>query len=197
MPVPDPSNLNQNFVAFLGGDSRAGKAVYTQMRAAIIGVARKRAPDLANDREDVLNETFLMMMEASHRFDPARGAASTFVTSVLVPEAIQRVRAKMARPGTTTRRRKAPEPVTEATFPMLDPMPAPENVAIAGHGSPAAIEAACDARALYTRASAQLRVVIGGLVDGKSQVELAAEMQIDRTKVMRMIKSLKDLADAA
>jgi DNA-binding transcriptional regulator LsrR (DeoR family) len=40
-------------------------------------------------------------------------------------------------------------------------------------------------------------VVIGGLVDGKSQVELAAEMQIDRTKVIRMIKSLKDLADAA
>ena len=197
MPIPDPSNLNQNFVAFLGGDSRAGKAVYAQMRAAIIGVARSRAPDLANDREDVLNETFLMMMEAPHRFDPARGSASTFVTSVLVPEAIQRVRAKMARPGTTTRRRKASEPVTEATFPMPDPMPAPETVPAVGHGSPAAIEAACDAHALYSRATTQLRLVIGGLVDGESQIDIAAEMGIDRTKVVRMIRSLKRLAGAA
>ena len=54
--------------------------------------------------------------------------------------------------------------LTETTFPMLDPTPAPENVAIVGHGSPAAIEAACDAQALYSRVPAQLRVVIGGLV---------------------------------
>jgi RNA polymerase sigma-70 factor (ECF subfamily) len=197
MPVPDPANLNQNFAAFLGGDSRAGDAVYTQISATIVAVVRNRASDLVNDREDVLNEIFVLMMEAPNRFDPSRGSAAAFILSVLIPEAIQRVRSKMARPGTTTRRRKAADPGTEPTFPMLDPMPAPENVTIVGHGSPVAIEAACDAHTLYLRVSAQLRVVIGGLVDGKSQVELAAEMQIDRTKVIRMIRSLKDLADAA
>jgi RNA polymerase sigma-70 factor (ECF subfamily) len=197
MPTPNPSILNQNFIAFLRGNSRAGDVVYTQMSAAILAVVRSRASDLANDREDVLNETFVLMMEAPHRFNPVRSSAATFILSVLVPDAIQRVRAKMARPGTTTRRRKAAESMAEATFPMLDPMPAPENVPIVGHGSPAAIEAAYDAQALYSRVPAQLRVVIGGLVDGKSQVELAAEMRIDRTKVIRMIKSLKSLAGAA
>jgi RNA polymerase sigma-70 factor, ECF subfamily len=197
MPTPNPTTLNQSFIAFLGGDSRAGKVLYAQMRAAILVAVRNRALDLTNDREDVLNEAFVMMMEAPHRFDPARGSALAYIASVVVPEAIQRVRAKMARPGTTTRRRKARQPTAEATFPMPDRMSTPEIVPVVGNGSPAAIEAACDAHALYSRASAQLRVVIGGLFDGKSQVELAAEMQIDRTKVIRMIKSLKSLSGAA
>jgi len=42
------------------------------------------------------------MMEPPHRFDPARGV---LITTILIPEAIQRMRAKMARPGATTRRR--------------------------------------------------------------------------------------------
>src|ERR1700730_15145781 len=126
MPTPDPSILNQIFIAFLAGDSRAGGAVYTQMSAAVLAVVRNRASDLVNDREDVLNETFVLMMEAPHRFDPARGSAAAFLTTVLVPDAIQRVRSKMVRPGTRTRRRKATEPLTEATFPMLDPTPALE-----------------------------------------------------------------------
>ena len=56
MPTPDPSILNQIFIAFLAGDSRAGGAVYTQMSAAVLAVVRNRASDLVNDREDVLNE---------------------------------------------------------------------------------------------------------------------------------------------
>jgi RNA polymerase sigma-70 factor (ECF subfamily) len=197
MPTPDPSILNKNLVACLAGDSRAGGAVYTQISTAILAIVRNRAPDLVNDREDVLNETFMLMMEAPHRFDPTRGSAAAFITSVLVPDAIQRVRAKMARPGTTTRRRKASKPMAEASFPMPDPMPAPETVPVVGDGSPAAMEAACDAHAIYSRATAQLRVVIGGLVDGRSQVDIASEMQIDRIKVVRIIKSLKHLAGAA
>ncbi|WP_448040526.1 RNA polymerase sigma factor [Bradyrhizobium liaoningense] len=192
MPAPNPSNLNQNFIAFLAGDSRAGKSVYAEMRTIILTVVRKRAADLVNDCEDVLNEAFVLMLEAPDRFDPARSSASTFIMSVLVPDAIQRVRAKMARPGSTTRRRMTGEPAIEATFPMPDPMPAPETVPIVGYGSAPAIEAASDARIIYTRATRQLRLVIGGLFDGKSQTDIAAEMWLDRIKVVRMIKSLKE-----
>jgi DNA-directed RNA polymerase specialized sigma24 family protein len=197
MPTPDDSNLNQNLVAFLGGNRRAGDAIYKQMRAAVLAIVRDRAPDLANDREDVLNEIFVLMMEAPHRFDPARGSARIFITSVMLPDAMQRVRAKMARPGTTTRRRKVVEPAREATFPMLDPAPAPETVEVIGYGSPSAMEAAYDARAIWSSAPAPLRLIMGGLMDGQTQVDIAAEMKIDRFKVMRMVKMLRGLANAA
>jgi DNA-directed RNA polymerase specialized sigma24 family protein len=197
MPTPDDSNLNQSLIAFLGGNRRAGDAVYKQMRAAILAIVRDRAPDLANDREDVLNEVFVLMMEAPHRFDPGRGSARVFITSVILPEATQRVRAKMARPGTTTRRRKVVEPAREATFPMLDPAPDPETVEVIGYGSPSAMEAACDAHAIWSSAPAPLRLIMGGLADGQTQVDIAAEMKIDRFKVMRMVKALRQCASAA
>jgi RNA polymerase sigma-70 factor, ECF subfamily len=191
MPKPNYSNLNQSLIAFLNGDDRAGGAVYDQMSDTVLAVVRNRAPDLVNDREDVLNETFVLLMEAPHRFDPARGSASAFITSVLVPDAIQRVRAKMARPGTTTRRRKAIDSAPEATFPMLDPLPAVENVETTGYGSAAAMEAACDAHVIWSRAKPAVRVIIGGLMDGAAQVDIASELAIDRFKVARMLKTLQ------
>lgn len=197
MPAQDASNLNEKLVAFLAGNRRAGDAVYAQMRAPILAIVRSRAPDLMNDREDVLNETFVLLMEAPHRFDPGRGSARIFITSVILPDAMQRVRAKMARPGTTTRRRKVLDPAREATFPMLDPTPAPETVEVVGYGSPAAMEAACDARAIWSSAPPQLRLIIGGLMDGKAQIEIASEMNMDRFKVARMVKSLREFANAA
>jgi DNA-directed RNA polymerase specialized sigma24 family protein len=191
MPTPEDSNLNQSLLAFLGGNNRAGEVVHAQMRAAILAIARDHAPDLANDREDVLNEVFVLMMEAPHRFDPARGSARAFITSVILPDAMQRVRAKMARPGTTTRRRKVVGPAREATFPMLEPAPVPEMVEVIGYGSLVAMEAACDAHVVWSRATPPLRLVIGGLMDGSSQIEIAAEMRTDRFKVARMIKALE------
>jgi RNA polymerase sigma-70 factor (ECF subfamily) len=189
MPSPGDSDLNRNLVAFLRGSSRAGDAVYRHMRPAIFAIVRNRAPDLANDREDVFNEAFVLMMEGPHRFDPDRGTARAFITSVILPEAVQRVRAKMARPGTTTRRRKVIEPARETTFPRLDPVPAPETVEVIGYGSPAAMEAACDAHVVWSRATPPLRLIIAGLMNGNSHIEIAAEMRTDRFKVARMIKS--------
>jgi RNA polymerase sigma-70 factor (ECF subfamily) len=198
MPTSNDSNFNQNLVAFLGGSRRAGDAVYRQMRPAIFAIVRDRAPDLANDGGDVLNEVFVLMMEAPHRFDPDRGSARIFILAVILPEAMQRVRSKMARPGTTTRRRKILEPARESTFPMLDPTPAPETIEMIGYGSPAAMEAACDAHTIWSSASPPLRMIIGGLMDGSSQMEIAAAMRTDRFKVARMIKSLeREFASAA
>jgi len=191
MPTPDDPNLNQNLIAFLGGNRRAGDSLYVQMRAAILAIVRDRAPDLANDREDVLDEVFVLMMEAPHRFDAKRGSARVFITSVILPDAMQRVRAKMARPETATRRRKAVELALPATFPMLDPAPIPEAVQVNGYGSPAAMEAACDARVVWSSAKRPVRLIIGGLMDGKSQIDIASEMKIDRFKVARVIKALK------
>lgn len=191
MPTPNDSILTQDFIAFLGGDRCAGATVFAQMSAPIFAIVRKRAPDLrANDQEDVLSETFILMMEAPHRFDRTRGSARTFITSVLVPDAIQRVRAKTARPGTTTRRRKSPKSAIEVTFPMQDPIPDPATAQVLGYGSPAAMEAACDAHVIWSRAHPAMRLLIGGLMDGKAQVEVASKLKIDRFKVARLFKTL-------
>lgn len=45
-------------------------------------------------------------------------------------------------------------------------------------------------RAIWSWASPPLRMIIGGLMDGSSQIEIAAEMRTDRFKVARRIKSL-------
>lgn len=66
-----------------------------------------------------------------------------------------------------------------------------------GYGSPEAIEAACDVRAIWNWAPPPLRVVMGGLWEGKAQVDIAAAMNLDRFKVARMIKTLHKFAAAA
>uniref|UniRef100_Q07PM2 Sigma-70 region 2 domain protein n=1 Tax=Rhodopseudomonas palustris (strain BisA53) TaxID=316055 RepID=Q07PM2_RHOP5 len=198
MPGHNFSNLNESFIAFLGGDRRAGEVVYAQMSATILTVVHRRAPDLPNDRQDVLNEVFVLMMESPRRYDPTRGSASAFITSVLVPEGIQRVRAKMVRAGATTRRRKPPKPTLEATFTIQEQLPAPDALETTGYGSPTAMEAACDAHVIWSRSEPGVRALIGGLMDGKAQAEIASDLAIDRFKVGRIFKKLQhQFAEAA
>jgi hypothetical protein len=80
---------------------------------------------------------------------------------------------------------------------MLDPVPHPETVPSVGYGSPEAMEAACDANVSWSRATPPMRVIIGGLMNDKSKVELASEMHIDRFMVARMIKTLRHLTPTA
>jgi RNA polymerase sigma-70 factor (ECF subfamily) len=190
MPTPDDSNLTKYLVAFLCGDRRAGGNLYKLVRPAICVVARSRAPDLRNDIDDIVNEVFLMMLESPHRFDSTRGSARVFITSILVPEAVERVRSKMARPGTTTRRRDVGRlPLT--TFPRLDPVPLPELIPAVGYGSPEAIEAVCEAHAILSRVTPPMRLIIGGLMEGKTQSEISYDTSFDRFRVIRMIAGLQ------
>jgi hypothetical protein len=119
----------------------------------------------------------------------AKKPALSFIKAVLMPEALRRVRAKLARPGSKTRRQTV-RAADEPAFPMPDPVPDPEAVPVAGYGSPEAMEAACDANAIWSRATPPMRVMIGGLMDGKPQVDIALEMKLDRFKVARMIEGV-------
>lgn len=188
---PDNSILNQRLAAFLGGDQRAGDALYRMTRTSITALTRKRAPDLRNDLEDVANEVFVLMKEAPKRFDPDRGSALVFIMTILVPEAIQRVRAQMARPGAVTRRHreKNKQTVTLSTIP--DPIPGPDSIPVAGYGSPEAIEAACDAHMIWDRATPPMKVILGGMIEGRTQNEVAADTGMDRFRVIRMIAGLR------
>jgi RNA polymerase sigma-70 factor, ECF subfamily len=145
---------------------------------------------LPHDHDDILHETFVIVMEAPTCFDPTKGSALSYIKSAVVPEAIRRVRAKAAHPGSRTRR-QTPKSTAELSFSMPDPAPAPDNVPSAGYGSPTATEAACDAHLIWSRADSPMRLIIGSLMDGKAHVDIASDAGIDRFKVARMIKRLQ------
>lgn len=197
MPAQHNSQWNDELVAFLGGSRRAGDAIYKRMRPPVFAIVRSRAPDLMQDREDVLNEVFVLMMENPGRFDAQRGSARAFITTAVLPDAIQRVRAKAARAGTTTRRRKRVKVAQESTFPMPDPIPGLEAIEVSGYGSPSAMEAASDARKIWSSSPPALRVIIGGLIDGHTQADIASELNVDRFKLGRMVKTLRQFVAAA
>lgn len=194
MPTLDPDTLNGDLIALLAGDQQAGNAVYSKIRAAIRNVARKYGLEV-NDRDDVLNEAILLMLEAPERFDPERGSAVAFILTVVIPEAIQRVRSKMAKPGTTTRRRK-PNPCGSVSW-SLERLSDPQSVPVMGYGSHSAMEAACDAHIVWSRSNAQVRQIVAAYAEGRNFREIAAELNIDRFKVARSIKAAAAFARAA
>jgi len=67
-----------------------------------------------------------------------------------------------------------------------------------GYGSPAAVEASCDARRVLARATTQTAPIIRGLANGSTLVEIAAEIGWSRFQVHRALRRLRhDLAIAA
>ncbi len=188
--VPSKShNLNNDLVAFLAGDQRAGAAIYSCLKTRLPHQVRRHAPDLPRDiAEDVVTEVFVLMMERRAVFDPARGSAQAFITSTVLPEAVRHIRAENARPGAPKRQRKPGVTGTFAPTPSVDDLPEMHSV---GYGSPSAIEAACDAHAIWSHATPPMRLIIGGLMEGKTQSEIASGIGMDRFRVARMITGLQ------
>jgi hypothetical protein len=100
---------------------------------------------------------------------------------------VRSVRAENAPPGAPKRQRK---PGATAPTPTLS-LDAAADVQIAGYGSPVAMEATCDAHTVWSSAKPTMRLMIGGLIEGKTQVDIASELKIDRFTVARMIKTLQ------
>jgi hypothetical protein len=182
-------NLNNDLIEFLAGNGRAGAAVYPRLKGPLLRQVRRHAPDLPRDiAEDAVIEVFVLMMERRAIFDPARGSAQAFVTSTLLPESVRRIRAENARPGAPKRQRKQGGAGTFAPTLSLDDVPEHHGT---GYGSPAAMEAVCDAHAIWLRATPPMRLIIGGLMDGETQSEIAEGVGMDRFRVARMITGLQ------
>jgi hypothetical protein len=92
------------------------------------------------------------------------------------------------------RQRKSTASKPSGPTPSLDEVP---EMPAVGYGSPEAMEAACDAHVIWSRATPPVRVIIGGLMEGKGQTDIASEIMIDRFKVARLIKTLRKFVHAA
>ena len=123
------------------------------------------------------------MNRQQRRTDKSRARKAPVNPVTAIHEAGHAVFAVLFKPAT--------DPTVELTFPMPDPISDPATVASAGYGSPEAIEAAYDAHVIWSRATAPMRLTIEGLMDGKSQLDIASELKMDRFKVARMMKNFQ------
>lgn len=89
-PVPDLAAL---LARVARGDTAAFEAVYDQVAGLAFGiiVAVVRDPALS---EDVAQEVLVDVWRAASRFDPARGSAQAWVTTIAHRRAVDRVRSE-------------------------------------------------------------------------------------------------------
>ena len=96
------------------------------------------------------------------------------------------MRAQNAPPGAPKRQRKPGVAKISAQPECLEDVP---DLRAVGYGSQEAMEAVCDAHVIWSRATLPMRVIIGGLTDGKSKVDMASDAKTDRFMVARINKA--------
>ena len=141
-----------------GGDRAAFRRLYDLQSARLYGQALRltRQPQLA---ADAVHDTFLQVWQRSSRFDPTRGQAEAWLSSLLRYRAIDILRKR-------GRENYGAEPVDE---PDTSPDPLDQLVATA--------EGTALRRCLDQLEEAQRRVVLLAFVDGLSHSELAIRLQ--------------------
>jgi RNA polymerase sigma-70 factor (ECF subfamily) len=77
------------------GDQAAFESVYDRVAAPVFGLIRRVLRDSAQ-AEEVAQETLLEVWRTAARFDPARGAAMSWVMTIAHRRAVDRVRSEVA-----------------------------------------------------------------------------------------------------
>ncbi len=151
-------SLDSLLVSCSGGDRTAFRRLYELQGSRLYGQALRltRQPQLA---ADAVHDTFLEVWQRSSRFDPARGHAKAWLSSLLRYRAIDILR-KRGRESYGT------EPADE---PDTGPDQLDQLVATA--------EGTALRRCLDQLEEAQRRVVLLAFVDGLSHSELAARLR--------------------
>lgn len=141
-----------------GGDRAAFRRLYDLQSARLYGQALRltRQPQLA---ADAVHDAFLQVWQRSSRFDPARGRAEAWLSSLLRYRAIDILR-KRGRENYGLEPRDEPDPGPD---PLLQLVSSSEGVALK--------------RCLEQLDEGQRRVVLLAFVDGLSHSELASRLQ--------------------
>lgn len=77
------------------GDRAAFTSLYDKMAPSVYGLVRRVVCDPAQS-EEVTQEIFVEVWRLAHRFDPAKGAAKTWVLTIAHRRAVDRVRSEQS-----------------------------------------------------------------------------------------------------
>jgi RNA polymerase sigma-70 factor (ECF subfamily) len=144
------------------GDASAFADIYEALAPRIYGLALRVLRD-PHQAEEVTQETLLQIWQTSARFDPARGSARTWATTLAHRRAVDRVRS-----AESARRRD----VTETRLAFEEPR---DVTALAAHAS---LDAATVRAAIATLSPLQRQVIELAYWGGKTHSEISHLLQI-------------------
>jgi len=90
-----PPNHNEILIRVADGDQGAFSELYDQIAPRVLGLIHRLVRDHAQS-EEVAQEVFLEIWQTATRFDPAKGAATTWVMTMAHRRAVDRIRASQA-----------------------------------------------------------------------------------------------------
>jgi RNA polymerase sigma-70 factor (ECF subfamily) len=90
-----PANHNEILVRVAEGDQTAFSELYDLIAPRVLGLIHRLLRDHAQS-EEVAQEVFLEIWQTAPRFDPAKGAAHTWVMTMAHRRAVDRIRASQA-----------------------------------------------------------------------------------------------------
>jgi RNA polymerase sigma-70 factor (ECF subfamily) len=91
----DPESKEALLGRVAQGDKRAFSELYDQLAPRVLGLVRRLLVDHAQS-EEVTQEIFLEIWQSASRFDPTKGAATTWVLTMAHRRAVDRVRASQS-----------------------------------------------------------------------------------------------------
>jgi hypothetical protein len=181
--VATPFGLDDQLVAFLTDDTTRTKIPPEIHKCLKLAAAKFTRGCRFLEREEVVQQAVLVLLENPCRFDPTRGTAIPFLWQV-THEAARSLRAAYATPG--SRKRAGASPEAMATVSLDDMTEADwEEFGQTHHGGVDAIEAGCDVRRLAEHMSPALAIAFSRIADGEPKKVIAAEMGIDRFALER------------
>ncbi|HSC27744.1 MAG TPA: sigma-70 family RNA polymerase sigma factor [Vicinamibacterales bacterium] len=169
------------------GDGAAIAALYDAHARAVYSLALRIVGDEA-DAEDVLQEVFAQAWRQAQRYDPARGTAAAWLLNMARSRAIDRLRARRARPDS---RATAAADALDLELPaaVVDP-----GDALATSRDAARVRTALEALPLLQRLPIEL-AYFEGLTQSQIAERLEEPLGTIKTRIRLGLLKLRDVLD--
>ncbi len=176
---PEDAALAQALTGCAAGERAALKAIYDTLAPRMVGVALRmlRRRDLA---EEVVHDTFLRIWEKAASFDPARGAAQTWIFAILRHRALNVLRGE------------ARTDLVDDFEPMGLAAPEPDGEAVVAALSEAGALRLCLERLEPQRREAIVLAYIRGLSHGELAGRLGQPLGTVKSWIRRSLLALRD-----
>jgi DNA-directed RNA polymerase specialized sigma24 family protein len=181
---------NAAFVGYLQGDPLAAIDFYNLSNRYLIGIARRLAPNLADDQHaEVAQQAFLKAFAHGAKFDPERGSAKQFLRWCAL-NAVKEVQSQYRAPHELARpKREKHEDVAEQTA-RIDSQEVPNVIKVKDPSSEAdfeRVDKVVSAGSLCRRMPRHLRFAAEQLLAGESFADAAAAVGWTRSQLRQRL----------